>query len=152
MTVATEETRVLHLFQRVASLEAVAHADNLRGEQRRDILDAVRQAVRECEPVRITIAAQLLNLSRKTVEAWVREGLLTVAAGNHKRLVLDPERLHEVLHLVRDLRSRGRDRNLIEAVWYRLNDQALTDREDFTESIEQMQRGEGRIVRSGEAP
>jgi hypothetical protein len=85
-----------------------------------------------------------------TVEAWAKEGLLTAAAGEHKRLVLDAERLHEVLHLVQDLRTQGRDRNLIEAVWYRLNDQALVEREDFAESIEQMKRGEGRIVRSGD--
>ncbi|SNY56515.1 hypothetical protein [Paractinoplanes atraurantiacus] len=109
----------------------MAGADNIRDEQRREILDATHQAIQECEPVRVTIAAQLLNLSRKTVEAWAKEGLLTAAAGKHKRLVLDAERLHEVLHLVRDLRARGRDRNLIEAVWYRLNDQALVEREDL---------------------
>jgi hypothetical protein len=91
------------------------------------------------------------QISRKTVEAWAREGLLTAATGNHKRLVLDPERLHDVLQLVRDLRTQGRDRNLIEAVWYRLNDQALLDREDSAESIAQMKRGEGRVVRPGDA-
>jgi len=150
MTVAVEETRVIHLFERVERLEAVASADNIRDEQRREILDAALQAIQECDPVRVTIAAQLLKLSRKTVEAWAKEGLLTAATGKHKRLVLDAERLHEVLHLVRDLRARGRDRNLIEAVWYRLNDQALLDREDLAESIEQMKRGEGRVVRSGD--
>ncbi|XVU23132.1 hypothetical protein ACQPZJ_38615 [Actinoplanes sp. CA-054009] len=151
MTVAAEEIRVIHLFQRVERLEAVAGADNILDDQRREILDAAHQAIQECEPVRVTIAAQLLNLSRKTVEAWAREGLLTAAAGKHKRLVLDAERLHEVLHLVRDLRAQGRDRNLIEAVWYRLTDQALVEREDFAESVEQMKRGEGRVVRSGDS-
>ena len=151
MSVATEEARVIHLFERVERLEAVASADNIRDEQRRDILSVAMEAIRECDPVRVTIAAQLLNLSRKTVEAWAREGLLTTAAGKHARLVLDAQRLHEVLHLVRDLRSQGRDRNLIEAVWYRLNDQALLDREDLAESIEQMKRGEGRVVRQGDA-
>ena len=150
MTVVAEETRVIHLFERVERLEAVANADNILDDQRQEILDAARQAIQECEPVRVTIAAQLLNLSRKTVEAWAREGLLTAAAGRHRRLVLDAERLHLVLHLVRDLRAAGRDRNLIEAVWYRLRDQALLDREDIAESIEQMKRGEGRIVRSGD--
>ncbi|XVV10336.1 hypothetical protein ACQP2X_36635 [Actinoplanes sp. CA-131856] len=151
MTVAAEETRVIHLFQRVERLEAVAEADNIRDEQRREILDATHQAIQECEPVRVTIAARLLKLSRKTVEAWAREGLLTTAAGEHKRLVLDPERLHAVLHLVRDLRKQGRDRNLVEAVWYRLSDQALIEREDLTESVEQVKRGEGRVVRSGDS-
>lgn len=151
MTVAAEETRIIHLFERVESLEAVAGADNIRDDQRRDILDAVRQAIDECEPVRVTIAAQLLDLSRKTVEAWARDGVLTVASvGNQKRLVLDANRLHEVMHLVRDLRAQGRDRNLIEAVWHRLSDQSLLERADLTESIEQMRRGEGRTVRPGD--
>lgn len=150
MTVATEQTRIVHLFQRVERLETVAGADNIRTEQREEILAAVHEAIRECDPVRPVIAARLLNLSRKTVEAWAKEGLLTAASGSHKRLMLDPERLHTVLHLVRDLRARGRDRNLIEAVWYRLSDQALLDRPDLAESIEQMKRGEGRVARSGE--
>ncbi|GAA1599579.1 hypothetical protein [Actinoplanes couchii] len=150
MTVAAEETRVLHLFERAERLEAVAGADNIQEEQRREILATVRQAIQECDPVRVTIAARLLNLSRKTVEAWTREGLLAAAPGDHKRLLLDAERLHEVLHLVRDLRARGRDRNLLEVVWYRLNDQALIERDDFTESAEQMKRGEGNVVRSGD--
>lgn len=152
MTVAVEETRVLHLFERVERLETVAGADNIHEDQRRDLLDVAREAIRECEPVRVTIAARLLNLSRKTVEAWAKEGLLVMAAGDHKRLLLDPERLHEVIHLVRDLREQGRDRNLLEAVWYRLQDRALTERDDFAASVDQMKRGEGRVVRTGDPP
>ncbi|HWS36709.1 MAG TPA: hypothetical protein VN408_28720 [Actinoplanes sp.] len=131
------------------SLEAVADAENIRDEQRREILATVHQAIQECEPVRVAIAARLLNLSRKTVETWTREGLLTAASGDHKRLLLDAERLHEVLHLVRDLRAKGRDRNLLEAVWFRLSDRTLAESTDLTKSIEQMRRGEGRVARSG---
>ncbi len=72
--------------------------------------------IRSIRPVRVSIAAQLLKLSRKTVEAWAREGLLTEASGRHRRLLPALQRLHEVLHLMRDLRANGRDRNLIEAV------------------------------------
>ena len=151
MTVTIEENRVINLFDRVERLEAVADADNILADQRRDILEVAHQALLECEPIRVTIAAQLLNLSRKTVEAWAKEGLLMAAIGDHKRLVLDAQRLHEVLHLVKNLRAQGRDRNLIEAVWYRLSDQALGEREDFKESVEQMKRGEGRVVRSGDS-
>jgi hypothetical protein len=150
MTVAAEETRIVHLFERVERLETVAGAENILAEQRAEILAAAHEAIRECDPIRPVIAAQLLNLSRKTVESWAREGLLTTVSGHHRRLLLDPERLHKVLHLVRDLRERGRDRNLIEAVWYRLNDRALLDREDLADGIEQMKRGEGRVVRSGD--
>jgi hypothetical protein len=90
----------------------------------------------------------LLDLSDKTVRAWTDEGVLK-ATGHGPNLTLDPLRVHEVMHLVRDLRAAGHDRNLLDAVWYRLSDQALLDREDLRESVEQMRRGEGRVVRRG---
>ena len=50
-------------------------------------------------------------------------------------------------HLIRELRAAGMDRDLLDEVWHRLNDDALTDRDDFTESLTQMRRGHGRVLR-----
>ena len=47
----------------------------------------------------------------------------------------------------RDLRALGRDRDLLDAVWRRLSDAALLERPDLGESIEQMRRGEGQVLR-----
>jgi len=147
MTLATEEARTVHLFERVEKVEDIADAPNLDEEQRSELREVARQAISESEPVRVSVAARILSLSERSVRAWAKEGVLKRAATDSSRLLLDPARLHEVLHLVRDLRERGRDRNLLEAVWYRLSDQALLEREDLRESREQMRRGEGRVVR-----
>lgn len=148
MTLATEEARTVHLFERVEKIEGIADAPNLDEAQRSELREVARQAVSESEPVRVAVAARILSLSERSVRAWAKEGVLKPAATGSSRLLLDPAHLHEVYHLVKDLRGRGQDRNLLEAVWCRLSDQALLEREDLKESLEQMRRGEGRVVRS----
>jgi len=147
MTLATDEARTVRLFERVEKIEGIADAPNLDETQRSELREVARQAVSESEPVRVAVAARILSLSERSVRAWVKEGVLKRAATGSARLLLDPAHLHEVLHLVKDLRERGRDRNLLEAVWFRLSDEALLEREDLRESLEQMRRGEGRVVR-----
>ncbi|MFD5818388.1 hypothetical protein [Streptomyces sp. NPDC127038] len=40
-------------------------------------------------------------------------------------------------HLVEELRDAGRNRDLVTALWYRLQDQAAAEREDLVESMNQ---------------
>jgi hypothetical protein len=49
---------------------------------------------------------------------------------------------------VSDLKQAGMTRGLLDEVYRRLMDQSLLDREDLQESLDQMRRGEGRIVRA----
>ena len=72
--------------------------------------------------------------------------MLTVAQRS-PRLLLDLQSVHEVRHIVQDLRALGKDRDLLDEVGRRLSDAALLDRPDLGESIEQMRRGEGRVLR-----
>ncbi|MBP0932408.1 MULTISPECIES: hypothetical protein [Streptomyces] len=139
-TMEREETKVKGLFERLEKLEEVAEdiesrepgsAASLRG--------VVQEALEEAEPVRVRVAASLLEFSDRTVRTWIDEGLLTVR-GEHP-LRLDPVRLHQVLHLVRDLRGAGRKRDLLDAVWYRLQDSALLDRSDLQASLDEMRKG-----------
>lgn len=147
MTVAIEHLRVRHLFERVEQIEEVADTMPDEDERRAKLLRVAEQAISECVPVRVSIAADLLELSEPTVRAWTREGLLRRASRpKSPRLLLDPRRLHEVMHLVADLRKAGRTSGLLEAVWHRLADNALLEREDLAESVAQMRRGEGREV------
>jgi len=88
----------------------------------------------------------VLHFTEKTVRAWAREGVLTVRQ-EHPRLLLDARRLHQVLLLVRDLQRAGKTRGLLDEVYRRLSDAALLDREDLAVSVDQMRRGEGRVVR-----
>jgi len=80
------------------------------------------------------------------VRAWANQGVLAVAQ-RAPRLLLDVRSVHEVSHILRDLRALGRDRDLLDKVWRRLSDAALLEHPGLRESIEQMRRGEGQVLR-----
>jgi len=124
-------------------------------DQRRATLLAVSDsALAEEATIRPVIAARLLGLSEKSVRAWAAAGVLTVARRS-PRLLLDVRSVHAVSHLVSELRAAGQDRDLLDRVWRRLEDAALLDRDDLRESVAQMRRGEGRVLRpihSGSPP
>jgi DNA-binding transcriptional MerR regulator len=140
-TLDREEQQVKGLFDRVERLEKVAGALADKPEAAAELRLVAVEQLRAAGPVRMKVAASLLSLSDRTVRTWVDEGVLT-EVGGHSIRRLDPVRLHQVLHLVRELRDAGRNRDLIDAVWYRLQDVALLEREDLRESLEQMRRGE----------
>ncbi|WP_156727548.1 hypothetical protein [Streptomyces apocyni] len=140
-----EEQMILGLFEKVERVEDTARRVP-QPDLRDDLLKEIRNLIAQAGPVRAGIAASLLSISERTVRTWTDEGLLAPVA-TKPRLLLDPERLHTVLHLVKDLRAAGRDRNLLDAVWAKLQDQALLDRHDLADSLDQMRRIEGRVVR-----
>ncbi len=137
-----EEEQVRELFGYVDAVVDVARAiERDRPQEAARLLGASRSALSHAAPVRVTIAARLLLVSDKTVRAWVADGLLTQRE-QRPRLLLDPARLHDVLEFLRDLRAAGRDRDLRESIWHRLQDDALLDREDLAESLAQMRAGQ----------
>lgn len=105
-------------------------------------------------PLRPRIAAELLSLSEKTVRAWTEEGVLIRAASTSSRVLLDMRRVHQVLHLVQDLRAAGKTAGLLDEVHRRLVDATWLEREDLAESLEQMRRSEGttRVANRGAKP
>ena len=147
MSVATEAAQIRDLFEQIEEIEEVAltlHEDDVR---RHKLAGVVAKALRQAPPIRPVVAGELLDLTEKTVKAWAREGVLAISS-QEPRMLLDAERLHEVLHLVSDLRRAGKSRGLLDEVHRRLSDLALLDRTDLAASLEQMHRGEGRVVRS----
>ncbi len=80
------------------------------------------------------------------MRAWAAQGVLAIVQRD-PRLLLGVQSVHEVSHIVRELRALGQDRDLLDEVWRRLSDAALLDRPDLQESIEQMRRGEGGVLR-----
>jgi hypothetical protein len=56
-----------------------------------------------------------------------------------------------VSHLVGDLRRAGQKRGLLDEVYRRLVDDALAERDDLAESLAQMHRGVGRVVRPSQS-
>ena len=146
MTVVTERDYIRHVFDGVEVIEEVADTLGHDDERRAKLLRVAEQTLSDCGPVRVRIAAEMLELSEPTVRTWVREGVLHTTPGKLPRMLLDPRRLHEVMHLVADLRHANRTRGLLDAVWHRLSDQALLERPDLVESIEQMRLGQGREI------
>lgn len=146
MTIAIEERRVRSLFDRVEAVEDVARTLPEDDERRATLLQVSHAALADEGTIRPVIAARLLGLSEKTVRAWAAQGALTVAQRT-PRLLLDVQSVHVISHIIRDLRALGKDRDLLDEVWRRLSDAALLERPDFSESLGQMRRGEGTVLR-----
>lgn len=142
---AAEERQVRDALGRVEELEEIAASLSEHDDRRARLLSVARDTLKGVGPVRTVIAARLLDLSEKTVRAWSNEGVL-VKVTESPRLLLDAEQLHRVWHLVRELRSAGKTRGLLDEVYRRLSDAALLDRADLQESLEQMRRGEGTVL------
>jgi len=147
VTIAVEEKRVRDLFERVETVEDVANTLPEDDERRARLLAVSNAALADEATIRPVIAAKLLGLSEKTLRAWATQGVLTVARRS-PRLLLDVQGVHAISHLIRELRAVGKDRDLLDEVWRRLSDETLLEREDLRESLDQMRRGEGRVLRS----
>lgn len=145
MTVASETLEVQDVLGRVEEIEEIAKTLPQQDDRRARLDRVAHQTLVASPPVRPRIAALVLGLTEKTVRAWVSEGVLAAQAGSSS-LRLEPGRLHEVWHLVRDLREAGKTRGLLDEVHRRLADQALLDRLDLQESLEQMRRGESEVL------
>ena len=136
-----EEAEVRRLFADADTLLEVAGSIEAgHPDEAAAVRGVMHNALVAAHPVRISIAASILGMDEKTVRAWTNEGVLS--AEGHSPLGVGPERLYEVVRLVRELRAAGRDRNLLKSVWYRLHDEALLDRADLIESLEQMRTGQ----------
>lgn len=146
MTIALEEKRIRGLFERVEAVEEVASTLANDDERRAKLLAVSNASLADEGTIRPVIAARLLGLSEKTVRAWAAEGVLTIAQRS-PRLLLDVQSVHAVSHIIRELRLLGKDRDLLDEVWRRLSDAALLERADLQESLGQMRRGEGRVLR-----
>jgi hypothetical protein len=147
MSVATEAAHIRDLFDTIEELESVASSLAEDDERRHKLDGVVAKTLRQAPPVRPVVAGELLDLTEKTVKAWAREGVLAIHS-QEPRMLLDTVRLHEVLHLVSDLRRAGKTRGLIDEVHRRLSDQSLLDRSDLASSLDEMRSGKGRVVRS----
>lgn len=147
--VAHETNQALDLIERIETLESVAKSLPEQDHRRSALLDLVEKDLAGAPALRPRIAAQLLGLSEKTVRTWTNEGVLTRVDGLSSRLLLDARRVHEVLHLIADMRRAGRTAGLLDEVHRRLVDATWLERDDLAESLEQMRSGEGttRVVK-----
>jgi hypothetical protein len=141
--VAAEARQARDLMDRVETLEDIAHTLPTQDARRLRLLEQVRRDLAAAPPMRPRIAAELLGLSEKTVRAWTEEGILRLAEGQSKRLLLDAQRVHQILHLLKDLRAAGKTAGLLDEVHRRLVDATWLDRKDLAQSLTEMRRGAG---------
>jgi hypothetical protein len=142
--VAHETRQAIGLLDRVEKLEGVARSLPERDTRRNTLLGVVESDLAAADPLRPCIAAKVLRLSEPTIRAWVEQGVLTRAETTSSRLLLDVVRVHQVLHLLEDLRSAGKTAGLLDEVYRRLVDATWLGRPDLTDSLEQMRRGDGK--------
>lgn len=136
--------RELDTAERIArDIDELDELENSLGRNKDARLKVVRlkrRRLAEAPSVRLSVAAKLLDLSVPTIRAWIDRGLLEEVGGSSPRRVTLQSVL-EVRPLVRELRALGRDRNLLEAVLARVEDErALSDRK-LRRSLDEMRSG-----------
>jgi len=104
MSIAIEEQRIRSLFDRVEAVEDVARTLPEDDERRAKLLAVSSATLADESTVRPVIAARLLGLSEKSIRTWAKQGVLVVAQRS-PRLLLDLQSVHEVRHIVQDLRA-----------------------------------------------
>lgn len=143
--VADESTFVIQRFQLAELLETFA--ENLpnpsqQAEQRR----AAVELINDLGPLRTVIVGQLLGLMEKTAREWAKEGVLRIEI-HDPRMLIDPLSVHNVFHLVKELRAAGQKRGLLASVTRSLADAALLESKDPQGSLGHVRQSQGEIVR-----
>ncbi len=144
MTVAQElefAERTILLLDALNDVEAFEPAVKSNQRAHRRLQDARRESLRALSPVRISTAAAILGVSEPTARLWTDGGLLEEVAKRPVRRV-SPDSVLRILPIVRDLKRQGRNRNLLDAIFNRLDDEAQLADPGLLESLEQMRRGD----------
>lgn len=129
--------RLVHEIDELNEIES-----SLDSKEARRRLQAVRGRLLGWAPsVRLSVATDLLELSLPTVRAWIERGLLEeVADSSPRRVTL--RSILDVRPVLRELRSLGQDRNLLEAVVARLDDERTLGDSELQRSLAELHRGE----------
>ena len=150
MSAVSEQERTLDLMRRIEELEEVAESLPPTDPRRSKIDFVLAAEISDIAPMRVRVTAHLLEISEPTVRSWVQAGIL-LKFSDTPRLLLDPSSVLAVRKLVSELRQAGRNRDLLDELYFRLVDQSVIDSDELQESLEQMRRGQGRRVRAASA-
>lgn len=144
MTVAQEferVTRTVSVLDGLAEIEEAEPAIGQNPRARRRIEELRREQLASLPAIRISAAARLLGVTEPTARLWANEGLLKDVTRHPVRRVSAASVLR-IRPIVRDLKRLGRNRNLLEAVFDRLDDELVLTDVGLEESLEQLRRGE----------
>lgn len=138
-------TRELDTAERIArdidELDELESALTRNKDARLRVVRLRRRRLDEAPSVRLSVAGKLLDLSLPTIRVWIERGLLDEIDGSSPRRITLGSVL-EVRPLVRELRALGRDRNLLEAVLARLEDERTLSDRKLRRSLDEMHSGE----------
>jgi hypothetical protein len=119
---------------------AAGKLDEQRVRQAAEILLEHRR--RELPSLSVAVAARLLRVSRTTVEAWRRAGILSTAPPRRRRHEVTTESVVRLQALLDELRRMGKDRDLRDYVWWSAQDRADYADGKLTEALHQLRAGE----------
>lgn len=131
------------------AVEEVQHLDEaeeavLSGDSQgaaKALSEAKRRRLRAAPPIPVSVAAKLLKVSEPTIRSWLDTGVLEDAGVKPRGI-----RIESVVHIDRllaELRERGQDRNIRQALLARLDDELTLSDKRLRNSIASMRRGRG---------
>lgn len=137
-------TRELDTAERIArdidDLDELESSLGRNKDARLKVVRLRRRRLAEAPSVRLSVASKLLGLSVPTIRAWIDRGLLEeIGDSSPRRVTL--QSVLEVRPLVRELRALGRDRNLLEAVLARVEDERVLSNRKLRRSLDEMRSG-----------
>ncbi|HVC07130.1 MAG TPA: hypothetical protein VND98_06060 [Solirubrobacterales bacterium] len=137
-------TRELDTAERIArDIDDLDELENSLGRNKDARLKVVRlrrRRLAEAPSVRLSVAGKLLGLSIPTIRTWIDRGLLEeIGSSSPRRVTL--RSVLEVRPLVRELRALGRDRNLLEAILARVEDERTLSDHKLQRSLDEMRSG-----------
>ena len=148
--VADESTFVIQRFQLAELLERLA--ENLpNASQKAQQRLAAMELINDLGPLRTVTVGTLLGLMEKTAREWAKEGVLRIEI-HDPRMLIDPLSVHNVFHLVEELRAAGQKRGLLASVTRRLAAAALLESKDPQGSLGHVRKGQGEIARRRPRP
>jgi DNA-binding transcriptional MerR regulator len=140
MNAAQELSNAELLVSEIAEIDDLT-ASLSSDDVRRRLRNLRRRLIGWVPTVRLSVAASLLDLSVPTVRAWIERGLLEgVADTSPRRVAL--QSVVEVRPILRELRSLGQDRDLVQTVLARIEDEAVLADPELQRSLDEMHRGE----------
>jgi hypothetical protein len=141
VSVASEYEHAERVVAEVALLNEMA-AGNLDEQRVRRAAEVLLEHKRDELPsVSVAVAARLLRVSRTTVEAWRRDGVLTPVA-SRRRHEVTTDSLVRVQVLADELRRLGKDRELRDYVFWSTEDSADYADTKLGEALRQLREGE----------
>jgi hypothetical protein len=126
------------MFERLTSIAERESRRDANSKAAAEMEQLAWEVVREADPIRISHAEEILEVSNQTVRSWIDEGILDDFGGSPQRVGL--ESVVRAKQIADELREDGRDRDLMSAVLSRLEGLALEKDKEFRKSVRETRR------------